>query len=73
MAVGALTLYSPPNLGPHEDLRIAIEHKEVIKLRKLLKEKGYNKELAQPDSSDFNFLLGRVCKSCFMDNVPTGR
>jgi len=66
MAVGALTLYSPPNLGPHEDLRIAIEHKEVIKLRKLLKEKGYNKELAQPDSSDFNFLLGTECRRTFL-------
>jgi len=59
MAVGALTLYSPPNLGPHEDLRIAIEHKEVIKLRKLLKEKGY-KKLLQPGSSDFNFVLGNA-------------
>jgi len=46
-------------IRPHEDLDIAIEHKDVIKLRKLLEEKGY-KELLQPDSSDFNFVLGNA-------------
>lgn len=44
---------------PHEDLDIAIEHKDVSKLRKLLARKGY-KEVAQPDTSAFNFVLGNA-------------
>lgn len=39
---------------PHEDLDIAIEHKDVSKLRKLLARKGY-KEVAQPDNVSFQF------------------
>jgi len=41
---------------PHTDLDIAIEHKDVSKLRKLLAERGY-RETPQPNSSDFNFVL----------------
>jgi lincosamide nucleotidyltransferase A/C/D/E len=41
---------------PHEDLDST---KTLIKLRKLLKEKGY-KKLLQPGSSDFNFVLGNA-------------
>ena len=44
---------------PHEDLDIAIEHKDVPKLRNLLARIGY-KELPQPDSSDFNFVIGNT-------------
>ena len=44
---------------PHEDLDIAIEHKDVPKLRKPFEGKGY-KEVPQPESSDFNFVLGNT-------------
>jgi lincosamide nucleotidyltransferase A/C/D/E len=44
---------------PHEDLDLAIEHKDVPKLRKLFEGEGY-KEVPQPDSSDFNFVLGNA-------------
>jgi lincosamide nucleotidyltransferase A/C/D/E len=42
---------------PHEELDIAIEHKNISQLRKLLERNGY-KEVPQPGRSDFNFVLG---------------
>jgi lincosamide nucleotidyltransferase A/C/D/E len=44
---------------PHQDLDIAIEHKDVSELRRLLQRRGY-KEVQQPHSSDFNFVLGNA-------------
>lgn len=41
---------------PHDDLDIAVQHKDVPKLRKLLGAKGY-KEIPQPDTRDYNFVL----------------
>ena len=41
----------------HEDLDIAIPHKDVPSLRKLLTEKGYG-EISRDDSRDCNFVLG---------------
>ena len=41
---------------PHGDLDIAIEHKHVVRLRRLLEAKGFS-EVPQPGSSDFNFAL----------------
>lgn len=40
----------------HNDLDIAIPHKEVPKLRKILAEKGYT-EIFRDDSRDCNFVL----------------
>ena len=40
----------------HDDLDIAIEHKHVVKLRRLLELKGF-REIPRPNSSDFNFVL----------------
>jgi lincosamide nucleotidyltransferase A/C/D/E len=41
---------------PHNDLDIAISHKDVPKLRKLLAEKGFA-EIFRDDSRDCNFVL----------------
>ncbi len=40
----------------HDDLDIAVQHKDVPKLRKLLAAKGFN-ELARNDSTDYMFVL----------------
>jgi lincosamide nucleotidyltransferase A/C/D/E len=40
----------------HDDLDIAIEHKDVVKLQRLLEPKGF-REIPQLNSSDFNFLI----------------
>jgi len=42
---------------PHNDLDIAVQHKNAPKLRELLEGKGY-KEIKRPDSKDYNFVLG---------------
>jgi len=42
---------------PHSDLDIAVEHKDVPKLRELLHTRGY-KNLVREDTSDYNFVLG---------------
>lgn len=41
---------------PHNDLDIAINHKDKPKLRKLLEERGY-KDVERDDTSDWNFVL----------------
>ena len=41
----------------HGDLDIAIQHKDVPKLRELLAAKGY-REVSRPDTRDCNFVLG---------------
>lgn len=41
---------------PHNDLDIAIYHKDKPKLRKLLEERGY-KDVERDDTSDWNFVL----------------
>jgi len=41
----------------HEDLDIAIWHKDVPKLRELLEARGY-KDVPRDDTSDWNFVLG---------------
>ncbi len=41
---------------PHNDLDIAIPHKDVSKLRKILAEKGFS-EIFRDDSRDCNFVL----------------
>jgi lincosamide nucleotidyltransferase A/C/D/E len=41
---------------PHTDLDIAIQHKDVEKLRGLLSAQGYH-EVRRNDSSDYNFVL----------------
>ncbi len=41
---------------PHTDLDIAVEHKDVPKLRELLKNKGYE-EIYRDDSWECNFVL----------------
>jgi lincosamide nucleotidyltransferase A/C/D/E len=40
----------------HGDLDIAIQHKDVHKLRELLKARGYN-EVKRTDTKDYNFVL----------------
>jgi len=40
----------------HNDLDIAIQHKDVAKLRKLLADKGYG-EIPKDDTREFNFVL----------------
>lgn len=40
----------------HEDVDIAVQHKDVPALRRLLEEQGY-RELPNPDAKDFNFVL----------------
>ncbi len=42
---------------PHNDLDIAISHKDKPKVRKLLEERGY-KDIERDDTSDWNFVLG---------------
>lgn len=42
---------------PHNDLDIAVQHKDVPKLRKLLKERGYE-EIRKESAKDYNFVLG---------------
>lgn len=42
---------------PHEDLDIAIPHKDVPKLRKLLADRGY-RDVPRDDTRDCNFVLG---------------
>ncbi len=42
---------------PHRDLDIAIEHKDVPRLRRLLETRGY-REVSKPDAKDWNFVLG---------------
>ncbi|MBI2622304.1 nucleotidyltransferase family protein [Candidatus Microgenomates bacterium] len=41
---------------PHNDLDIAIYHKDKPKLRKLLEERGY-KDIERGDTSDWNFVV----------------
>jgi lincosamide nucleotidyltransferase A/C/D/E len=41
----------------HGDLDIAMQHKDVPKLRELLAAKGYS-EVSRPDTRDCNFVLG---------------
>jgi lincosamide nucleotidyltransferase A/C/D/E len=41
---------------PHDDLDIAIQHREVPKLRALMTARGY-RELQTPDATEFNFVL----------------
>lgn len=41
---------------PHNDLDIAVDHKYVLKFRKLLEDKGY-KEINLETSKDYNFVL----------------
>jgi lincosamide nucleotidyltransferase A/C/D/E len=40
----------------HDDLDIAVQHKDVPNLRKLLEARGYH-ELSRPDAKEFNFVL----------------
>ena len=47
---------------PHDDLDIAIPHKDVPKLRKLLKEKDFT-EIFRDDSRDCNFVLEDKAKN----------
>ena len=42
---------------PHEDLDIAIPHKDVLKIRKLLTDRGFN-DAPRDDTRDCNFVLG---------------
>ena len=42
---------------PHDDLDIAIQHKDVPKLRELLIERGYA-DVPRDDTRDCNFVLG---------------
>ena len=41
---------------PHEDVDIAVQHKDVPALRRLLNARGY-RELPNPDAKNFNFVL----------------
>src|SRR5581483_8450096 len=41
----------------HDDLDIAVEHKDVPKIRELLAERGY-KYVQREDTQEFNFVLG---------------
>ena len=41
----------------HDDLDIAIEHKDVPKVRELLAERGY-RDIPREDTQEFNFVLG---------------
>jgi lincosamide nucleotidyltransferase A/C/D/E len=42
---------------PHQDLDIAIQHKDVAKLRELLRGRGY-KDVKLEQARDWNFVLG---------------
>lgn len=42
---------------PHADLDIALQHKDVPKLRELLEERGY-RDVPRDDTRDCNFVLG---------------
>lgn len=42
---------------PHVDLDIAVQHKDVSKSRELLEARGY-KDVENPDTSTYNFVLG---------------
>ncbi len=42
---------------PHENLDIAVQHKDVSRLRQLLQARGY-REIPKPDTKDWNFVLG---------------
>ena len=42
---------------PHEDLDVAVEHKDVPRIRELFAELGYE-ELIRDDSRECNFVLG---------------
>ncbi len=42
---------------PHSDLDIAVEHKDVPKIRALLEARGY-KDVQRDDTRDCNFVLG---------------
>jgi lincosamide nucleotidyltransferase A/C/D/E len=42
---------------PHKDIDIVIQKKDVLRLCRLLKVKGY-KEIKRDDSSEWNFVLG---------------
>lgn len=41
---------------PHDDLDVAVPHKDVPKLRKILAEKGFS-EVFRDDSREYNFVL----------------
>ena len=42
---------------PHEDLDIALRHRDVPKLRRLLEDRGY-RDVPRDDTRDCNFVLG---------------
>lgn len=42
---------------PHDDLDIAVEHRHVPRLRRLLEQKGY-KDVPRDDTRDCNFVMG---------------
>ena len=42
---------------PHGDLDIAVQHKDVPRLRSLLEARGY-RDVPRPDTKDWNFVLG---------------
>jgi lincosamide nucleotidyltransferase A/C/D/E len=42
---------------PHDDLDIVLRHSDVLKLRKLLEDRGY-RDVARDDTRDCNFVLG---------------
>ena len=42
---------------PHEDLDVAVEHKDIGKIRALLEERGY-KDVLRDDTWECNFVLG---------------
>jgi lincosamide nucleotidyltransferase A/C/D/E len=42
---------------PHADLDIAIQHRDVARVRKLLEARGY-KDVTRDDTRDCNFVLG---------------
>jgi lincosamide nucleotidyltransferase A/C/D/E len=42
---------------PHEDLDVAVEHKDVPKIRALLEARGY-KDVPRDDTRECNFVLG---------------
>lgn len=42
---------------PHEDLDIAVRHRDVQKIRELLESQGY-RDIPRDDTSEYNFVLG---------------
>lgn len=50
----------------HEDLDIAIDHKDLFLLRRLLEAKGY-KDIPRDDTRDCNFVLGNASAGHYVD------